>query len=105
MTEMKWTPGPWATDGLLIYADHGIQLHIASVMDEAGHPYAGDAAEANASLIAAATEMAEALRAARVQIDFWKKTAANATGNLMPHIVPAESVIEQIDSALQKAGG
>lgn len=54
----KPTPGPWATDGLLIYADHGIQLHVAAAVDEAGHPYAGDAAEANARLIAAAPDHA-----------------------------------------------
>ena len=58
MSDTMFTPGPWVVDGTLVYADVGIQPHITDTGGFTDEPIA------NASLIAAAPDMYEALEEA-----------------------------------------
>lgn len=53
---MKYTPGPWVADGGVVYADHGLQVHICDTGLFSDQPFE------NARLIAAAPELLEALK-------------------------------------------
>ena len=54
MTKTPWTPGPWTINHTWIMAGH---LHVATIP----HAYDGDWSRNNATLIAEAPAMAEAL--------------------------------------------
>ena len=60
MDKSKWTPGPWILDGRSIRAGRKTQMAVPRVLATV---YAHDAlGEADACLIAAAPQLAEALR-------------------------------------------
>lgn len=66
MSEIKPTPGPWSVDGNVIRGDakSNGSVSVACILDVA-YPYgrwAGESAQANARLIAAAPELLEALQ-------------------------------------------
>jgi hypothetical protein len=50
------TPGPWVTDGSMVYSDHGVQLHVADCTALTNRQ------KANAHLIAAAPDLLAALK-------------------------------------------
>ena len=83
MTERKWTPGPWVTDGfggILAYGscdtiDCSVLGRIATAEDvfdtdsEGRNWWAGGDKKANAHLIAAAPELYKALEMAALWLD------------------------------------
>lgn len=95
--ETKYTPGPWhrniapAAKYPIIFA--GRNTHVAQVKTQ-GLSEAEQ--EANADLIAAAPDLAEALRAIHTMLD---KHADKCRGNSIVHYC-----FHQADAALRKAG-
>ena len=66
---MEHTPGEWIADGTTVYADHGIQVHIAYYHDSNGRPLT-DKAEDNAKIGAAAPELLEACEEALKEFEY-----------------------------------
>jgi hypothetical protein len=87
----KFTPGPWVADGVIVYADVGIQPHIADLSGYTDQP------EANAHLIAAAPELYAALE--KAVADYGKPGG--------PWNIPSEpgAWINMAQKALAKARG
>jgi len=64
MTKRKWTPGPWEADGEFVDGADGSAIYTALGYDPDNVPLHDEIQKANASLIAAAPDLYEALEGA-----------------------------------------
>lgn len=99
----KWTPGPWETEGLLIRGGQSkcgqYKLYTAGCNYSSDYRTSGEA-EANAKLIAAAPELAEACQAMLEAYACNADRTAVATGEDSLH-----SSVRAARAALRKARG
>jgi hypothetical protein len=97
--ETKWTPGPWEEIGL------SVRVPTRGIIATCPTPQGGGVMECfhNTRLIAAAPEMAEALRAAEIIL----AAEVEARGDLDEtyDTGAAKPVLEMVRAALQKVGG
>jgi hypothetical protein len=92
----KFTPGPWIADGVEVYStdcDH----HAVANCSVNHTCRSSDEAEANASLVAAAPELLEALRDARRALGIAIRSAWEGSTDAD---VAENHVIKKIDAAL-----
>lgn len=107
--EAKWTPGPWSIESetshngefAIIAPDgtHPDPWNIAQTYGSVGHGEGEDEALANARLIAAAPDLAEAVRRQVENIERWRETGIPATPE------ESKSIYEQLLAALTRATG
>ena len=100
---MTHTPGPWYAVDNGHYIDIKISddIYAPSVADVSASKFleGGDNSKANASLIAAAPDLLEALKAARIDILTLYSLSASGMAE------PAEEWVSEIDAAIAKAEG